>query len=377
MRYTKLGRTGVKISRLGFGSMRLPIEVPAADSGRTPDLDEAAELLTYGFRQGINYVDTAYGYCGSFSERAVGMALAAGWRDKITLSTKLPMWHVAGRDDFFRLLEEQLEKLGTDHIDFYHFHALNKSYFHDKVLKFKLIEEAEKALDQKMIRHLSFSFHDQPAVMREIVDTGVFSSLLCQYNLLDRTLEDEIQYAHEKGLGVVAMGPVGGGRLAYSEGVFEDLGGKWSTPELALLFVLANPHIDCALSGMGNADMVDGNVRVAESDEGLSDDDLQAIETLLKRCGELKNLYCTGCEYCLPCPKEVLIPHCLSALINRKVYQFGKAAQETYDQIGDVFHPGKPASACVNCGLCEKKCPQKLPIRKHLAEAKRLFESGV
>lgn len=374
MLYRDFGKTGLRISTLGFGAMRLPIDLVAAkEAGVEPDLETAAALLEYGFRQGINYVDTAYGYCGGQSERAVGLALAQGWRDKIMLSDKLPLWHVNGRDDFFRLLEEQLEKLGTDHIDFYHFHSVTADFFHQKILKFKLLDEAAKALDQKIIRHLSFSFHDSSEVMREVIDTQAFSSVLCQYNLLDRRLADGIDYAHRQGLGVVIMGPVGGGRLAYSEGVFETLGSNWNTPELALAFVLDNPAVSCALSGMSDTRMVDGNARVANTPDPLAAKDRLAVEQLLERCRELQNLYCTGCEYCLPCPQQVLIPHCLQSLIYRKVYQFGQSADNFYHLIGDPFHPGKTAAACNNCGRCETKCPQKLPIRQHLAAVREIF----
>ncbi|MGE4564186.1 MAG: aldo/keto reductase [Victivallaceae bacterium] len=372
MLYTDFGKTGIKISRLGFGAMRLPIA--DAVEGKIPSLEEAAALLIRGFEQGINYVDTAYGYCGGNSERAVGLALTtADWRKRVTLSTKLPLWNVNSRDDFFRLLEEQLAKLQTDRIDFYHFHAVCEDHFKNRILKFKLIDEAAKALDQKMIGHLSFSFHDKVEVMKEVIDTGAFSSVLCQYNLLDRSLEEGIAYAHEKGLGVVAMGPVGGGRLAYDEGIFRNLGGRHSVPELALRFVLANPAISCALSGMGNAQMVDENVKAGSDPSPLAPDELAAIEKLLTHCAELKKVYCTGCNYCQPCPAGVRIPDCMSALIYRKVYGLEQASAGAYKMIGDLWHPGKPASACTHCGVCETKCPQQLKIRDCLDEVVRLY----
>ncbi|MBQ4107380.1 MAG: aldo/keto reductase [Lentisphaeria bacterium] len=367
-----LGKTGLEVSRLGFGTMRLPISEDPALANRRDDLEEAAELVVRGIDRGINYIDTAFGYCGERSEIAVGMALR-GRRDQVVLSTKLPMWRVECADDFPRFLEKQLEKLDTDHIDCYHFHALNASHFHDRVLKFKLIELAQKYIDQKVIRHLAFSFHDTVAVMKEIIDTQAFESVLCQYNLLDRSLEEGIGYAASKGLGVVIMGPVGGGRLAFSEGVFEQTAGL-STPELALRFVLNNPHVTLALSGMGNAQMVDDNVRVASGDTALSEAEMAAIEEIQARCAELKNIYCTGCAYCQPCPVEVRIPDVMQSLIYRKVYGLTTAAGNYYAQIGDRFHPGKMASACVGCGQCETKCPQKLPIRERLKEAVATFE---
>ncbi len=373
MRYTEFGRTGWKISRLGFGAMRLPIALPVPEGKTQPDLEPAVELLIRGFQKGINYVDTAYGYCDGFSEAAVGLALEAGWRDRVMLSTKLPLWQFREPDDFQRTLETQLKRLRTDHIDFYHFHALNRELFDQKVRKFKLLDVAARLLDQKVIRHLSFSFHDTPAVMKEIIDTEAFTSVLCQYNMLDQTLVEGIEYAASRGLGVVAMGPVGGGRLAFHEGVFEKVANGRTTPELALRFVLANPHISCALSGMGTEQMVDDNTAIASDSAPLSAEELRAIDEQLARCAELKKVYCTGCGYCQPCPAGVRIPDCLTALIYRKVYGFQQAATNYYNQIGDNFHPGKTASACTGCGACERKCPQKLPIRERLAEVRTVF----
>ena len=374
MQYCDFGKTGVKISRLGFGTMRLPINDDPALKDRTDDLEEAANLVAAGVDAGITYVDAAWGYCGGRCEKAVGMGLAQDRRrDRIVLSTKLPTWLVQEPDDFFRFLEQQLERLQTDHIDFYHLHALNQDRWDNIVRKFKLIDLAEKALDQKMIRHLSFSFHDTPALMKEIIDTDAFSSVLCQYNLLDRTLVEGFEYAHKKGLGVCIMGPVGGGRLAFKEGVFENVSSRWTTPELALKFVLSNPAVSCALSGMGNMEMLADNVRVASDPDPLTPEELAAVEELEAKLNELKTVYCTGCAYCQPCPKEVRIPDIMTSLIYDKVYGMPDAGKLCYSQIGDRFHPGTAADACSQCGLCEKKCPQKLPIRELLKDAHRRF----
>ncbi|MBQ7394637.1 MAG: aldo/keto reductase [Lentisphaeria bacterium] len=374
MQYCDFGKTGVKISRLGFGTMRLPINDDPALKDRTDDLEEAANLVAAGVDAGITYVDAAWGYCGGRCEKAVGMGLAQDRRrDRIVLSTKLPTWLVQEPDDFFRFLEQQLERLQTDHIDFYHLHALNQDRWDNIVRKFKLIDLAEKALDQKMIRHLSFSFHDTPALMKEIIDTDAFSSVLCQYNLLDRTLVEGFEYAHKKGLGVCIMGPVGGGRLAFKEGVFENVSSRWTTPELALKFVLSNPAVSCALSGMGNMEMLEDNVRVASDPDPLTPEELAAVEELEAKLNELKTVYCTGCAYCQPCPKEVRIPDIMTSLIYDKVYGMPDAGKLCYSQIGDRFHPGTAANACSQCGLCEKKCPQKLPIRELLKDAHRRF----
>ncbi|MFA7229686.1 MAG: aldo/keto reductase [Victivallaceae bacterium] len=374
MQYRKFGNTGIELSRLGFGAMRLPMTNDGEGKSHL-SMDESIDVLCYGFEQGINYVDTAYGYCGGESEIAVGRALKKGWRDKVYLSTKLPLWSVSGQADFRRLLEEQLGKLQVDHIDFYHFHGVNADKFENKILQFNLIDEAMKAKEQGLIRFLSFSFHDKPENMLPIIDTGVFDSVLCQYNLLDRANEPSIKYAAEKGLGVIAMGPVGGGRLAFAGSIFEDaLGGKVSTPELAMRFVLSNPDINCALSGMSARQMVDDNVKVAGQNAVLNSQEMSQIQELQEKCKSLAQIYCTGCAYCMPCPFEVNIPACLEALIYHKVYRIEPHARNKYAAISSGAATGKTASACTNCGACEEKCPQKVKIREHLAEAAAIFE---
>ena len=374
MRYRKFGNTGIELSRLGFGAMRLPMK-PDQEGNSRLVMKESVELLRYGFEQGINYVDTAYGYCGAESEIAVGKALKNGWRDKVYLSTKLPLGKVDEQNDFRRLLDEQLDKLQTDYIDFYHFHGVNADNFENKIMQFNLLEEAVKAKKQGLIRFLSFSFHDKPEKILPIIDTGAFASVLCQYNLLDRANEPSIKYAAEKGVGVIAMGPVGGGRLAFAGSIFEDaLGGRVTTPELALRFVLSNPNINLALSGMSTRQMVDDNVRVASRSELLSKQEMLRIDELQKQCRSLAEIYCTGCGYCMPCPFEVNIPACLEALIYQKVYRMEQHAQAKYSAIGGDSGKEGIASLCTSCGACEKKCPQKVQIRKHLKETTAIFE---
>lgn len=378
MQYRDFGKTGFKISALGFGAMRLPIP-ENQDKNAKEDLGEAVDLLRYGFEKGINYVDTAYMYCGGRSELAVGMALKDGWREKVKLSTKLPLGEVKSQDDFKRILEHQLKKLDTDYIDFYHFHALSSQSFHDLILPQHLIDVAEKFKSEGVIRHLSFSFHDpHPETIVEILDTRAFSSVLCQFNLLDRSNLTGIRRAAELGMGVVVMGPVGGGRLAFKGGVFENaIGGRITTPELAIRFVLSTPGISCALSGMGTREMVDGNAAMADLPDPLSKEELDAIDAVTEECSKLRNLYCTGCGYCTPaCPKKVAIPKCLEALIYKEVYNLDTAAENRYNSIGkNPWDTGERASACISCGACEKKCPQNIPIRERLKQCREIFGS--
>ncbi len=369
MQYRKFGNTGVQISALGFGAMRLP-EVEEKDGTFRIDEEKALAAINQAFELGVNYIDTAYGYCHGNSETVVGKALK-GWRDRVYLSTKMPTWMVKKTSDYRRLLEEQLKRLDVDCIDFYHFHALSRERFDDIVLKHNLLDEAQKAKDEGLIKHISFSFHDEPEALKELVDIGIFSSLLCQYNLLDRANEEAIAYAHAKGLGVVIMGPVAGGRLAASSQAVQQLLGERtvSSPELALRFVLANPGVSCALSGMTSAEMVADNVRAASVETPLTSEELHRINLALEENERLAELYCTGCDYCMPCPNDVNIPLNFRLMNYHRVYGLTEYARDEYQKIGsNEDNRGRKAEECIECGLCEDKCPQKIQIRRQLKE---------
>ena len=375
MQYRDFGKTGLKISQLGYGCMRLP-EVEENGKWRI-DEEKAIPMLRRAYELGVNYFDTAVMYCHDQSQYTVGRAIKP-FRDKILLSTKLPMGSVNGTDDFRRILEQSLERLDTPYIDFYHFHALNQKTFDEKVVAFKLMDEARKALDEGLIKHISFSFHDRPEAIKYIIDRGeIFASILLQYNLLDRGNEEMMAYAKEQGLGVVVMGPVAGGRLAAPSELYKKLLGKESkaTPELALRFVLGNQSVSCALSGMGTMEMVEQNTAIAAEKEPMSEEDWAKAGTMMEEIKKFSDLYCTGCSYCMPCPKGINIPAVFTAHTYRSVYGLVDHAKSMYKKIKDVANEraGSPVTACVNCGACAKKCPQFIDIPKKLREVDEEF----
>jgi uncharacterized protein len=300
----------------------------------------------------------------------VGKALK-GWRDKVYLSTKNPIEDASGAN-WRERLEKSLKKLDTDYIDFYHMWGIDWDTYEKSInVKNGPLEAALKAKEEGLIRHISFSFHDTPENMIRLIDTGVFETLLCQYNLLDRSNEKGIAYAKEKGLGVVIMGPVGGGRLgAPSPAIRSLLPGKInSSAEIALRFVLATPGVTCALSGMGSMDMVEENVRVASNDTPLTAEEIERINASMEENKRMAELYCTGCNYCMPCPQEVNIPLNFQIMNHHRVYGITDYAKDQYRQIGtNEWMKGKKAEDCIECGICEEKCPQKIQIRKQLKE---------
>ncbi|MBR2987175.1 MAG: aldo/keto reductase [Clostridia bacterium] len=376
MNYRDFGKTGEKISALGFGCMRFP-EYKEGEKNLV-DQDKVDEMIAYAYENGVNYFDTAPYYCNQNSEAALGHAVK-GFRDKILISTKCPINAGMGADGYRKFLEQSLTRLGTDHIDFYHFWGINRGSFNDIIVPEGLLEAAQKAKEEGLIRHISFSFHDHPSAIKHIVDTseerGVpMETMLCQYNLLDRSNEEMIKYVNEKGLGTVAMGPVGGGRLAAPTELYTKLTGKPSiaTYELAFKFCLGNPSLNCALSGMQNLDMVKKNIKVASDDTAFSEEEWEQLGSAMESIKKFSELYCTGCKYCQPCPADINIPRIFEIYTYYNVYglkDHAKNMMRDYKNRG-----GKTFSDCIGCGACEDKCPQHLEIRKNLEKVMKIFE---
>ncbi|MCL2521637.1 MAG: aldo/keto reductase [Erysipelotrichales bacterium] len=373
MQYRKLGNTGFEISTLSFGCMRLP-EIEA-DGKFTIDQEKVNVMLKKAYEAGVNYFDTAYYYCHNNSEAAVGIALKP-FRDKVAIATKFPVSEVKERSDMRKFLNIQLERLQTDYIDYYHFWALNIKTFNEKVLGFNLLEEAEILKKEGLIKHIAFSFHDDPKNLYEIIDKAYcFETLLIQYNLLNREHEPMIEYAAKKGLGVIVMGPVAGGKLAHPAALAEKLLGNTdvSTYELAFKFVLNNPHVASALSGMENIEELDKNLKIASEFKQLSTTEWQMLENNLSNLRKLKDLFCTGCNYCNKCPQNIKIDKIFNAYIFHHVYGLEEAGKSQYKAYLQNAKNGQVES-CTDCGICEDICPQKLKIREDLRKVDTILK---
>ena len=373
MLYNDFGRTGIKMSALGFGAMRLPM-IGEGDARQVND-ELAIPMMHKAFESGVNYIDTAPGYCDRKSEGAVGRALK-GWRDKVYVSTKNPIENDSA-DDWMKRLENSLKQLDIDYIDFYHLWGINlKSFERWQGLKDGPLQAAERAKQQGLIKYLSFSYHDSAGNFRPIVDSGLFSSVLIQYNLLDRSNEDNLAYAKEKGLGVVVMGPVGGGRLGAPSDLIRGLLKEKpaSTAEMAMRFVLANENVAVALSGMSTIGMVIENAAVASKGGRLTETELEHIVKMMDENKKLAQLYCTACNYCMdkedPCPAKINIPYLFGLMNNHRVYGLTEHSKLAYGQAlrGESWQKSASPDDCTACGKCEDKCPQKLPIIEQLKE---------
>ena len=378
MQYRPFGKTGVEVSRLGFGAMRLPIERPDKNAPRSAitGIEESAAIVRHAIDRGINYIDSAFGYCHGESETAVGRAIKGLPRERLRLSTKNPMNSPCGQ--CYRLrLEVALRRLDTDYIDFYHFHGLSwKAYETQALAENGPLAEAHKAREQGLIRHISFSCHDKPENVHRLIDTGELESMLVQYNLLDRQYAECLQHAHEAGLGTAVMGPVGGGRLGAPSEVISRATGRPRTVETALRFVLANPNVDVVLSGMQSSQMVDENVATVERDDPLSEEELARIDRLAEENRRLLDLPCTGCRYCVPCPQGVAIPEIFQFYQWHEAFDLKEPARKHYQGLDRGWHEQKkPVTECIECRECEAKCPQKISIVEKLKEAHAALSS--
>lgn len=380
--YRKFGKTNEMVSALGFGCMRLPI---IGNDPTNIDEEKAINMVRYAIDAGVNYVDTAYPYHGTgfthggASELFVAKALKDGYRQRVKLATKLPSWLIKTRADMDKYLNEQLERLETDTIDFYLVHSLNENVW--PVLKENGITEfLEQAIKDGRIKYAGFSFHDQIGLFKEIVDYYDWSFCQIQYNYLDEKYQagkEGLKYAAQKGLGITIMEPLRGGNIINlpqeARAMIEQADVKRTPAEWALRWVWNHPEVSVVLSGMTTIDQVTENIKVAQEAEAnsLTWKELEIINAVKNLFEQRIKVNCTGCAYCMPCPAGINIPGCFSTYNDHWVFDATPAAKKTYEIRSKL---ASPASKCVECGKCESHCPQGIPIREELKNVKELFE---
>ena len=365
MKYRDFGSTGAKVSALGFGAMRLP--TLGEDDETRVDLEKSVPMLQRGLDLGINYIDTAWAYLNKTSETAVGHAIKGRDRASLYIATKNPI--DTDVKEWRKRLDLQLEKLDTDYIDFYHIHSVQWRVFKKKAVPEGYMKELERARDEGLIRHISFSCHDSPQNLIKLIDTGEFSSMLVQYNLLHRYNEAAIEHARSKGMGVSIMGPIGGGRIDFMSRLKPREGR--TIAELALRYVLSNENVSVALSGMHSIEMIEQNCAMAENDGPLSQVENEDIQAMLDQLQGLEDLYCTGCDYCMPCPNGVNIPANFLLMNYETVYNFGGGMSEAYNK--GLKRAKASADYCIECGECVEKCPQNIDIPERLKDVAKQF----
>ena len=369
MEYREFGKINLKPSVLGFGTMRLPV---VNDKYGQIDFEEAKKILRYAIDNGVNYVDTAWSYHEESSEKFVGEALKDGYREKVMLATKNPTWLIKEQEDWDKFLDQQLIKLQTDYIDFYLQHTLDKGGW-EKFKKFNLWEKAMKAKKAGKIKYIGFSFHDSYDVFEDIIDSYDWDFCQIQLNYLDTDYQAGIkglEKAAAKNIGVVIMEPLRGGRLAT--GLPEDILKKIEEYKVkrnpvnwALRWLANRPEVSLILSGMSSFEQVEENIRLCSSPEmaanKMNAEELSFINELATEWKARKQIGCTGCNYCMPCPNGVFIPDNL-ALYNLFHSTDANAHSNARNGYKELSEDGKGALSCIECGLCEDACPQHLPI---------------
>ena len=367
MQYRDFGDTGIQVSVLGFGAMRLPHTGEGEDLH--VDLEKSVPLLRRGLDLGINYIDSSWHYINATSDIAVGHAIAGRDRSSVYVATK----NTVNTDvkSWRQRLDVQLKNLDTDYIDFYHMHSLNWETFRGMAVPEGHLREAQRARDEGLIRYLSFSSHDSVENIIKLIDTGEFSSMLVQYNMLHRHNDTAMDRARQKGMGVSVMGPVGGGRIHFLSRLQPREGRK--VPALALRFVWANPNVSVALSGMNEMAMIEENAAAASVAGPLSPIESEDIQAMLGQLQGLENLYCTGCNYCMPCPNGVDIPANL-LLLNYLHFYGSTNLPERYQK--ELVEVNASADLCHACYECVSKCPQDIPVPERLADVVAEFAAA-
>jgi len=372
-RYGPHSRSAGKLAREeestdAFGVMRLPL---ADKETEKVDEPESVRMMRYAIDHGVNYIDTAYPYHEGQSEGIVGKALKDGYRERVKVATKLPVWLVEDAEAFDRYLNEQLERLQMEKIDFYFLHGLNSQRW-PKVRDLGVIRWAEGAMADGRFDHLSFSFHDNFETFKQIVDDyDNWTSAQVQYNYMDvgyQAGRRGVEYAASKGLAVVVMEPIRGGQLTKPRGpvakVWESAAQKRSPAAWALLWVWTQPEVSVVLSGMSTMEQVMENVALADSARPgiLSPEELAVVDRAREAYKGLSPIPCTNCKYCMPCSSGVDISGIFEIYNDTMIYEDPEEARWLYSQLKEEQH----ADQCTKCAECTDACPQGIDIPEWL-----------
>ncbi|CEO20548.1 aldo/keto reductase [Paraclostridium sordellii] len=376
MRYREFGSTGEKISILGFGCMRFP-----QTDGKINE-DETLKMVRYAIDNGVNYIDTAYPYHGGESELVVGRILKDGYREKVNLATKLPSWNIKSREDMDKYLNEQLKKLQTDYIDFYLVHALDEELW-DNLVKNGIFDFLDEIKRNKKVRYVGFSFHDKYDVFEKIIDDYDWDFTQIQYNYIDEEYQagtKGLEYAYKKGLGIVIMEPLRGGKLVNNlsddiKNIIKFANTKKSPTKWAFKFLYNKSEIGIVLSGMSTMEQVIENIKICDEEgkaNSMTGDEKKIIDNLGEKFKSKIKVDCTACKYCIPCPRGVNIPGCFEALNNASMFDDVESVKINMYKF--IEENESDASMCIECGKCEAMCPQHINIIDKLKEVKYTFK---
>jgi len=363
VKYRQIGLTKEKVSALGFGCMRLPT-LDRKPSSEEIDEKETVRMLRYAIDNGVNYIDTAYTYHNGKSEKVVGNALQDGYREMVLLTTKMPIWLVEKSSDFDRFLHEQLSRLKTDSLDIYLLHNLKKETYHH-LLKLGIFSWAEKAIDKGLFRYFGFSCHEPFSIFKDFIDSyDRWSITQIQYNYMNEDVQagtKGLKYAAEKEIGVVIMEPLLGGTLANPHpeilSLLNQANPQRSPVDWALQWLWNKPEISTVLSGMNSFEQVQQNINSANHSgaNSLRSEELDTISKVQSKYSSMNPIPCTKCGYCMPCPNQVDIPRNFELFNTAMVFNQVNLNRNIYQ---NIFPEEMHASSCIQCGICEEKCPE-------------------
>lgn len=374
MQYRK-DKKGEDISLLGYGCMRF------TRKGTFVDIDKAEKEVMEALRMGVNYFDTAYIYPGI--EAALGEILEKNHcREQVKIATKLPHYLIKSVEGAEKLFQEELKRLKTDYVDYYLMHMLGDKDTWENLKRMGIQEWIQKKLDAGEIRNIGFSYHGSTVMFKQLIDVYDWDFCQIQYNYMDEHSQagrEGLVYAHAKGIPVIIMEPLRGGRLvdllpdSAKELFKKDEKGR-KAPELAFKWLYDQPEVTCVLSGMNSMEMVHENVKTAsEAYVGcLTEDDKTLIEQVKKEIEKSVKVGCTGCGYCMPCPMGVDIPGTFRSY--NAIYSEGRRSGRHDYRFTALRKKPAGASQCIGCGKCEKHCPQGIEIRKELKNAAKELE---
>lgn len=377
MLYRKLGSTGEKISILGFGCMRFPI---LNGNYSTVDLEKTVPLIRTAIDNGVNYLDTAYPYHNGQSEIAISEALKDGYRDKVFVADKLPSWLIQKREDMDYYLQEQLKRLNMDQIDFYLLHSIKEDTW-TNLESLGVLEFLDKAMEDGRIKNTGFSFHGELELFFDVIESYSWDVCQVQYNILDENYQagqEGIRYASNQGIGVVVMEPLRGGNLVKMipqevQEIWDSAPIKRTPAEWCFKYIWDQEEVDIVLSGINNWEDLSEDLKIADSTlaNSMTPEEHEIIREVQYAYRQRKEIECTQCGYCMPCPSGVNIPGNFLRLNHAYMFQDVDNARMNYFML---LKDEERASNCDECGECEKLCPQMIPIQSTLKRVRKTFE---
>lgn len=381
MQYRTMPGSDEKLSILGYGCMRLPTAF-----GGAINKEKALRQIRGAIDRGVNYIDTAWPYHMGNSESFLGESvLKDGYREKVYLATKLPCMMIRKKEAIRETFEKQLKKLQTEYIDYYLLHSMDGPTW-DRMLELGIIDFMDEIKASGKVRNMGFSFHGKKADFMRICDGYDFDFAQVQFNILDEQYQagiEGINHAAEKGMGIIVMEPLRGGSLVNKmptsvKQIYDSSGFQRSAADWALRWVWNNPNVQVVLSGMNEDEHIDENIRVASEVEAdsMTTEELAVIGRVRDTYMEIMQVGCTGCSYCMPCPAGINIPAAFSNLNEYHMYSKSGARIHHAMHLGLDNPDGKPhwTSACIDCGACEEKCPQNIPVRQVFRQVQKELE---